>query len=129
MSGGKLTVPLVLRTNLGATRRSAAQHSQSLQALVAHIPGLKVALPSSAYEAKGLMKTAIRDNNPVVIFEDKLMYQDKAPVPEEEYLIPFGEANVKREGSRHHADRHVVDGAGLPRRPPRCWPRKASTPR
>ena len=99
MSGGKLSVPLVLRTNLGATRRSAAQHSQSLHALVAHIPGLKVAMPSSAYEAKGLMKTAIRDNNPVVIFEDKLMYQDKAPVPEEEYLIPFGEANVLREGS------------------------------
>jgi len=99
MSGGKLTVPMVLRTNMGATRRSAAQHSQSLQALVAHIPGVKVAMPSSAYEAKGLMKTAIRDNNPVVIFEDKLMYQDKAPVPEEEYLIPFGEANVKREGS------------------------------
>ena len=99
MSGGKLNVPLVLRTNLGATRRSAAQHSQSLHALVAHIPGLKVAMPSSAYEAKGLMKTAIRDNNPVVIFEDKLMYQDKAPVPEEEYLIPFGEAKVLREGS------------------------------
>jgi len=98
MSGGKLTVPLVLRTNMGATRRSAAQHSQSLQALVAHIPGLKVAMPSSAYEAKGLMKTAIRDNNPVVIFEDKLMYNDKAPVPEEEYLIPFGEAHIKREG-------------------------------
>ncbi|MDQ0317810.1 alpha-ketoacid dehydrogenase subunit beta [Amorphus orientalis] len=98
MSGGKLEVPLVLRANLGATRRSAAQHSQSLHALVAHIPGLKVALPSSAYEAKGLMKTAIRDNNPVVIFEDKLMYQDKAPVPEEEYLIPFGQAAVKREG-------------------------------
>lgn len=99
MSGGKLNVPLVLRTNLGATRRSAAQHSQSLHALVAHIPGLKVALPSSAYEAKGLLKTAIRDNNPVVIFEDKLMYQDKAPVPEEEYLIPFGVANVKRAGT------------------------------
>ena len=98
MSGGKLKVPLVLRTNLGATRRSAAQHSQSLHALVAHIPGLKVALPSSAYEAKGLMKTAIRDDNPVVIFEDKLMYQDKAPVPEGEYTIPFGEANVLREG-------------------------------
>ncbi len=65
---------------------------------MAHIPGLKVALPSSAYEAKGLMKTAIRDDNPVVIFEDKLMYQDKAPVPEEEYLIPFGEAAVLREG-------------------------------
>ena len=99
MSGGKLKVPLVLRTNLGATRRSAAQHSQSLHALVAHIPGLKVALPSSAYEAKGLMKSAIRDDNPVVIFEDKLMYNDKAPVPEEEYLIPFGEAAVLRTGS------------------------------
>ncbi len=99
MSGGKLNVPLVLRTNLGATRRSAAQHSQSLHALVAHIPGLKVAMPSSAYEAKGLMKTAIRDDNPVVIFEDKLMYQDKAPVPEDEFLIPFGEAKILREGS------------------------------
>ena len=98
MSGGKLNVPLVLRTNLGATRRSAAQHSQSLHALCAHIPGLKVALPSSAYEAKGLLKTAIRDPNPVVIFEDKIMYQEKAPVPEEEYLIPFGEAAVLREG-------------------------------
>ena len=99
MSGGKLSVPLVVRTNLGATRRSAAQHSQSLHALVAHIPGLKVVLPSSAYEAKGLMKTAIRDNNPVIIFEDKLMYNDKAPVPEEEYLIPFGKANILRQGS------------------------------
>lgn len=99
MSGGKLNVPLVVRTNLGATRRSAAQHSQSLHALVAHIPGLKVALPSSALEAKGLMKTAIRDDNPVVIFEDKLMYQEKAEVPEGELLIPFGVANVKREGS------------------------------
>lgn len=99
MSGGKLNVPMVLRTNMGATRRSAAQHSQSLHALVAHIPGLKVAMPSSAYEAKGLLKSAIRDNNPVVIFEDKLMYQDKAEVPEEEFLIPLGQANVKREGS------------------------------
>ncbi|ASP22143.1 pyruvate dehydrogenase E1 component subunit beta [Antarctobacter heliothermus] len=99
MSGGKMRAPLVVRTNLGATRRSAAQHSQSLHALVAHIPGLKVALPSSAYEAKGLMKTAIRDNNPVVIFEDKLMYNDKAPVPEEEFLIPFGVANIKRAGT------------------------------
>lgn len=99
MSGGKLNVPLVLRTNLGATRRSAAQHSQSLHALVAHIPGLKVAMPSSALESKGLMKTAIRDDNPVVIFEDKLMYNDKAEVPEgDDLLIPFGAANVKREG-------------------------------
>ncbi len=98
MSGGKLKVPMVLRTNMGSTRRSAAQHSQSLHALVAHIPGLKVALPSSAYEAKGLLKSAIRDDNPVVIIEDKLMYQDKAPVPEETFLIPLGEAHVKREG-------------------------------
>ncbi len=98
MSGGKLKVPMVVRTNMGATRRSAAQHSQSLHALAAHIPGLKVAMPSSAYEAKGLLKTAIRDENPVVIFEDKLMYQDKAPVPEEEYLIPFGGACVLRSG-------------------------------
>ena len=100
MSGGKLNVPLVVRTNLGATRRSAAQHSQSLHALVSHIPGLKVAIPSSAYEAKGLLKTAIRDDNPVVIFEDKLMYQDKADVPEDEYLIPFGEAAVLQEGNQ-----------------------------
>ena len=100
MSGGKLNVPLVVRTNLGATRRSAAQHSQSLHALVSHIPGLKIAMPSSAYEAKGLLKTAIRDDNPVVIFEDKLMYQDKANVPEDEYLIPFGEAAVLQEGNQ-----------------------------
>jgi pyruvate dehydrogenase E1 component beta subunit len=98
MSGGKLKVPMVLRTNMGATRRSAAQHSQSLHAWLCHIPGLKVAMPSSAYEAKGLLKSAIRDNNPVIIFEDKMMYQEKAPVPEEEYLIPLGEAVVLREG-------------------------------
>lgn len=98
MSGGKLKVPMVLRTNLGATRRSAAQHSQSLQALVAHIPGLKVAMPSSPYEAKGLLKSAIRDDNPVVIFEDKLMYQVKGDVPEDEYIIPLGKAKVRRQG-------------------------------
>lgn len=99
MSGGKIKVPMVLRTNLGATRRSAAQHSQSLHALVAHIPGLKVVMPSSPYEAKGLMKTAIRDDNPVIIFEDKLMYQVKGEVPKKEYTIPFGQANICREGT------------------------------
>jgi pyruvate dehydrogenase E1 component beta subunit len=98
MSGGKLKVPMVLRTNLGATRRSAAQHSQSLHAWVAHIPGLKLALPSSPIDAKGLLKTAIRDDNPVVIIEDKMLYQSKGMIPEEEYLIPFGEANVLRSG-------------------------------
>ncbi len=99
MSGGKLKVPLVVRTTLGATRRSAAQHSQSLHAWVSHIPGLKVALPSTPYDAKGLLKTAIRDNNPVIYFEDKMMYQLKGLVPEGEYTIPFGIADIKREGS------------------------------
>ena len=99
MSGGKLKVPLVVRTTLGATRRSAAQHSQSLHAWVSHIPGLKVALPSTPYDAKGLLKTAIRDENPVIFFEDKMMYQLKGPVPEGDYTIPFGVADIKREGT------------------------------
>ena len=98
MSGGKLTVPLVVRTTMGATRRSAAQHSQSLQAWASHLPGLKVALPSTPADAKGLLKTAIRDDNPVVFFEDKMMYQLKGPVPVEDYTIPFGLADVKRRG-------------------------------
>src|SRR5437660_179760 len=99
MSGGKLKVPLVVRTTLGATRRSAAQHSQSLHAWVCHVPGLKVALPSTPYDAKGLLKTAIRDSNPVIFFEDKMMYQFKGLVPEGEYTIPFGVADIKRSGS------------------------------
>src|SRR5437867_65122 len=98
MSGGKLKVPMVMRTILGATRRSAAQHSQSLHAWFSHIPGLKVVLLATPYDAKGLLKTAIRDDNPVVLFEDKLMYQLKGPVPEEEYTIPFGVADIKRQG-------------------------------
>lgn len=99
MSGGKLKVPMVIRTTLGATRRSAAQHSQSLHAWVSHIPGLKVVLPSTPYDAKGLLKTAIRDENPVVFFEDKMMYQLKGPVPDADYTIPFGVADVKRIGT------------------------------
>lgn len=99
MSGGKLKVPMVLRTTMGASRRSAAQHSQSLHAWFSHIPGLKVAVPATPYDAKGLMKTAIRDDNPVAIFEDKMMYQLKGPVPEEEYTIPFGVADIKRQGT------------------------------
>jgi pyruvate dehydrogenase E1 component beta subunit len=98
MSGGKLNVPMVLRTTLGASRRSAAQHSQSLHALFSHIPGLKVAVPATPYDAKGLMKSAIRDDNPVIIFEDKTLYQEKGPVPEEEYVLPLGQADVKRTG-------------------------------
>lgn len=99
MSGGELKVPMVLRTTLGATRRSAAQHSQSLHAWFSHIPGLKVAVPSTPYDAKGLLKTAIRDDNPVAFFEDKMMYQTRGPVPEGEYTIPFGVADLKREGT------------------------------
>jgi acetoin:2,6-dichlorophenolindophenol oxidoreductase subunit beta len=98
MSGGHWRVPLVLRTTLGATRRSAAQHSQSLHAWFSHIPGLKVVLPSTPYDAKGLLKTAIRDENPVIFFEDKMMYKLKGPVPAEDYTIPLGVADVKRAG-------------------------------
>jgi pyruvate dehydrogenase E1 component beta subunit len=99
MSGGKLKVPMVLRTTLGATRRSAAQHSQSLHAWVSHIPGLKVVVPATPYDAKGLLKSAIRDDNPVVFFEDKMMYQLKGSVPQEQYTIPLGIADVKRVGN------------------------------
>lgn len=98
MSGGKWKVPMVMRATLGATRRSAAQHSQSLHAWFCHIPGLKVVLPSTPYDAKGLLKTAIRDDNPVVFFEDKMMFKFRGPVPEEEYTIPLGMADIKREG-------------------------------
>ncbi|HVA93677.1 MAG TPA: alpha-ketoacid dehydrogenase subunit beta [Candidatus Dormibacteraeota bacterium] len=98
MSGGAWKVPMVMRTTLGASRRSAAQHSQSLHAWVSHVPGLKVVLPSTPYDAKGLMKSAIRDDNPVIIFEDKMMFRFKGPVPAEEYTIPLGLADIKREG-------------------------------
>jgi pyruvate dehydrogenase E1 component beta subunit len=99
MSGGKWKVPLVVRATMGATRRSAAQHSQSLHAWPSHVPGLKVAIPSTPYDAKGLLKAAIRDDNPVVIFEDKISYAKvKGPVPEGDYIVPLGVADIKREG-------------------------------
>lgn len=98
MYGGKVKVPLVIRTTIGAGRSSAAQHSQSLHAWFAHIPGLRIVLPSTPYDAKGLLKTSIRDDNPVVFFEDKMSYNTKGPAPEEEYLLPFGMADVKKEG-------------------------------
>jgi pyruvate/2-oxoglutarate/acetoin dehydrogenase E1 component len=98
MSGGRLRAPLTVRTTLGATRRSAAQHSQSLHAWVAHVPGLKVVLPATPHDAKGLLKSAIRDDNPVVFFEDKMMFATKGPVPGDEYTLPLGAADVKREG-------------------------------
>ena len=98
MTGGQATVPLTIRTTLGAGRSAAAQHSQSIHAWFCHIPGLKVVVPSSPYDAKGLIKSAIRDDNTVMFFEDKMLYDLKGTVPEEEYLVPLGKADVKRVG-------------------------------
>jgi len=99
MTGGQAKIPLVIRTAGGAGRAAAAQHSQSLHAWFAHIPGLKVVLPSTPYDAKGLLKSAIRDDNPVIYFEDKMSYQVKGPVPVGEYTIPLGVADIKRTGN------------------------------
>jgi len=98
MFGGQAKVPLVIRTPFGAGVNIAAHHSQSLEAWFMHVPGLKVAVPSTPYDAKGLLKTAIRDDNPVMFFEHKLLYSVEGPVPEEEYTVPLGVADVKREG-------------------------------
>ena len=100
MFGGKATVPLVVRTQGGAGRGNAAQHSQNLEAWFVHIPGLKVVTPTTPYDAKGLLKAAIRDDNPVVFIEHKTLYFNRGPVPEGEYVVPLGVADVKREG-RH----------------------------
>ncbi len=99
MFGGHAEVPMVVRAPAGSGTGAAAQHSQSQEAWYCHIPGLKVVIPSTPYDAKGLLKTSIRDNNPVVFLEQKLLYRRKGEVPEEEYTIPLGEADVKREGS------------------------------
>lgn len=101
MFGGKAKVPMVLRTPEGSGTGAAAQHSQSLEAWLCHVPGLKVLAPSTPYDAKGLLKAAIRDDNPVVFFEQKLLYKTKGEVPDEgeEYVIPIGKADIKRAGS------------------------------
>lgn len=99
MFGGKAQVPTVIRLPGGSGAGFAAQHSQSLEAWMAHVPGLIVVQPSNAYDAKGLMKTAINNNNPVLYYEHKLLYNTKSEVPEEEYEIPLGVADVKREGT------------------------------
>jgi pyruvate dehydrogenase E1 component beta subunit len=98
MFGGKAKVPVVIRTTFGAGIRAAAHHSECLYPLFTHIPGLKVAIPSSPYDAKGLLVRAIRDDDPVVFFENKVLYGMEGDVPEELYTIPFGEANIVREG-------------------------------
>ncbi len=99
MTGDSLNVPLVIRTQGGAGRGVAAQHSQSLEAWFYHVPGLKVVMPATPYDAKGLLKTAVREDNPVMFIEQKMIYLNKGEVPEEEYLIPFGKADIKKEGS------------------------------
>ena len=99
MFGGKVKVPMVMRTPSGGGTGAAAQHSQSLEACLAHFPGLKVVVPSTPYDAKGLLKTAIRDVNPVMFLEQKTLYRTKGMVPEEEYTIPLGVADVKRSGT------------------------------
>jgi pyruvate dehydrogenase E1 component beta subunit len=99
MSGGQFVVPLTIRTTSGVGGYAGPQHSQCLEAWFAHIPGLKVVMPSTAYDAKGLLKSSIRDNNPVIFIETRSLYAMKIQIPEEEYLIPLGKADIKREGS------------------------------
>ena len=98
MFGGQVNVPMVLRCPMGTARNAATQHSQSFHAIFVHIPGLLVAAPSTPYDAKGLMNTAILDENPVVFVEHKKLYASKGPVPEEYYTVPFGKAEIKRPG-------------------------------
>lgn len=98
MFGGKAKVPVVVRTQGGAGRGNAAQHSQSLEAWFVHVPGIYVVQPSTPYDAKGLLKAAIRDDNPIIFIEHKMLYNTKGMVPEEEYVIPLGQADIKRKG-------------------------------
>ena len=98
MTGGQVNVPMVIRAPMGSGRRNAGQHSQCLETLFTHIPGLKVVCPSTAKDAKGLIKAAIRDDDPVIFLEHKLLYAKKENIPEEEYVIPLGKADIKREG-------------------------------
>ncbi len=99
MFGGKARAGLVIRTQGGAGRSSGPHHAQSLEAWFCHTPGLMVMMPSTPYDVKGLIKSSIRDDNPVIFIEHKLLYNEKGPVPEEEYLLPIGKADIKREGS------------------------------
>ncbi len=117
MFGGQARVPLVIRSNLGASGGKAAQHSQSLESWLVHVPGLKVVVPSTPHDAKGLLKTAIRCDDPVVFLEHKLLYFDRGHVPEHDYAIPFGQAEVRRPGrdvtvvATHLMLRHALDAA------------------
>ena len=110
MSAGQFSVPLVLRTAVGIGANLGPQHSQSLHAWTAHIPGLKVVMPSSPADAKGLMTAAIRDDNPVVFFEDRMLYNVLGEVPQSEHVVPIGSAEVKRSGKRRIDHRNLAYG-------------------
>ncbi len=99
MFGGKLSIPLTIRAPMGGRRSAAAQHSQCLEAWFMHIPGIKIAMPSNPYDAKGLLKTAVRDPNPTIVFENKMLYNVKGEVPDEPFFVPFGKARVVSEGT------------------------------
>lgn len=99
MFAGKVNVPMVIRTPSGGGTGAAAQHSQSLEQMYLHVPGLKVVIPSTPYDAKGLLKASIRDNNTVIFLEQKRLYKEKGMIPDEDYTIPFGVADIKREGT------------------------------
>lgn len=99
MFGGKLSIPLTIRAPMGGRRAAGAHHSQCLEAWLMHVPGLKIAIPSNAYDAKGLLKTAVRDPNPVIVFENKMLYSVVGEVPDEPYFVPFGVANVVHPGT------------------------------
>jgi pyruvate dehydrogenase E1 component beta subunit len=99
MSGGQVSMPIVFRGPGGAALQLAAQHSQAFESWYAHIPGLKVVAPATPHDAKGLLKSAIRDDNPVVFLEGEMLYNAKGEVPDEEYVVPLGKADVKRDGS------------------------------
>ena len=124
MFGGKCSIPMVIRAPSGSGTGAAAQHSQSLEAWFVNVPGIKVVAPSSPYDAKGLLITAIRDNNPVLFMEHKLLYRMKGPVPEESYSIPLQSAEVKREGRDLTIVAYLIM---VPRawKRPRSWPPKA----
>ena len=121
MTGGQATVPLVVRTTVGAGRGAAAQHSQSMQAWVAHVPGLKVVMPSTPYDAKGLLKAAIRDDNPVIFLEDKMSYDVKGPVPDGRLYHPPRHGGCQAEGKRCDPDRRLRAWSALP------WRRRTSS--
>jgi len=99
MFGSQYTVPIVIRTPAGGGLNAGPQHSQSLEAWFAHVPGLKVVMPGTPYDVKGLLKSAIRDDNPVIVVENKTLHALKGPIPEQEYLVPIGKADIKKQGT------------------------------